>query len=150
MNWFALAGRLDSHIIRRPISLGPLDMTIPLESHPVAPTRLNAVGIHIPQPQDIDRHLSAYPGLEVQLNQILKEATERFPAQTTELSLELYRDPELNEKYLTLYVRAPEYSDQTMGEIETFSDQINSRFPRLNARFLITTDFQPARTKNGL
>ena len=54
---------------------------------------------------------------------ICKAASERFE-EHTQLSLEVYRDPEIRDEYLTLYVRQENYDDEqlfnTIDEVSAF------------------------------
>lgn len=59
-----------------------------------------------------------------------------------ELALELYRDPEVDDQYLTLYVRQVEYATDIMDRIEAVLNQFMRRLEKCSGHLLITTDFR--------
>lgn len=56
-----------------------------------------------------------------------------------ELSLELYIDPEIDDNYLTLYIRKNHYEEDFMSTI----DSIRRIFDDIEPYVCVTTDFQP-------
>ncbi|MEK7396089.1 MAG: hypothetical protein AAB116_04035 [Candidatus Poribacteria bacterium] len=94
----------------------------------------------IPNPGEISNYLHQYPDIIDLVKFACDETRERF-MQPTQLSLELYRDPEIDDNYLTLYVRQEKYDDNVMDIIEeiwpTYSDELASKA----GDFLVTTDF---------
>ena len=66
-----------------------------------------------------------------------------------ELSLELYKDPEFEDRYLTLYMRQEEYLPDTMDRIEAVRRQFDEALENVSGQLLITTDFRRPRGPNG-
>ena len=62
-----------------------------------------------------------------------------------QLSLELYRDPEVSDAYLTLYARQEDYEPGLMDELEEVSKQLDEHLEGTSGFLLLTTDFQPPR-----
>jgi hypothetical protein len=101
-------------------------------------------GIIIPDPEEVGGYLLAHSDLLSVLSKICAAAASKFGTDA-QLSLELYRDPEINDDHLTLYVRQRRYRwdlldiiDQILLAVEpTFSDKANW--------FHVTTDFRPPR-----
>ncbi len=61
----------------------------------------------------------------------------------TQILLEIFTDPEINDEYFTLYIRQFIYKDDIMTSIRDFSRKANEYIPELPIRILINTDFQP-------
>jgi hypothetical protein len=67
-----------------------------------------------------------------------------------ELSLELYQDPEIDDRYLSLYVREREYRPDLMARIEVVRERVNPMLDDVPGDFLVTTDFRGPRGRNGV
>jgi len=97
-------------------------------------------GIYIPNPEEVKNYLYHYPDIADVVESACIETRNRFKP-STQLSLELYRDPEIDDEYLTLYIRQKEYDDNIMDIIEDiwliYSDELVLR----SGDFLVTTDF---------
>jgi hypothetical protein len=60
--------------------------------------------------------------------------------------LELYRDPEIDDEYLTLYVRQRRYdADKLLEEIEDLRAGSQAALRETSGWLLVTTDFRPPR-----
>ena len=70
-----------------------------------------------------------------------EETRNRFSL-STQLSLELYRDPEIDDQYLTLYVRQKKYEKNIMDIIEEIQSIYIDKLVDKIGYFLFTTDFQ--------
>src|SRR5437016_5993795 len=70
---------------------------------------LAALGVVSDSGESVRAYLARHRDLVALLPAICAAARKAFAA-PTELSLEMYRDPEVNDEYLTLYVRMPEYA----------------------------------------
>ena len=78
------------------------------------------------------------------LPDICYTAQERF-GKDTQLSLEVYHDPEIRDEYLTLYARQERYSAGVLDLITSVSSQYATALGRKSGRLLVTTDFRPLR-----
>ena len=74
------------------------------------------------------------------LTLIGKVAANRFGG-SAQLSLELYQDPEVEDSYLTLYVRQEPYDADILDQIEDVSRLFDAELATLSGWLLITTDF---------
>ncbi len=82
------------------------------------------------------------------LEPICKRARKHFRPDV-ELSLEVYRDPEIDDEYLTLYVRQSEYDLTIMDRIDEVREQLAALLNHVSGSLLITTDFCPPRGSMG-
>lgn len=99
-------------------------------------------GITVPRPADVRDYLVQYPNIIDLLVPVALSASRRFgPA--TELSLELHRDPEIDDEYLTLYVRQPNCDKDILDDIEDLSAEHEGELVGRSGWFLVTTDFRP-------
>ena len=71
-------------------------------------------------------------------------ASERFQTDS-ELALELYRDPEIENEYLTLYVRREQYKQEILDEIDLVSAEFEDNLTGKSGWFVLTTDFRLTR-----
>jgi hypothetical protein len=115
-------------------------------------TILSELSLHqivLPNSEQVRGYLLQYPGLAQILPDICAPVREEFGPEV-ELSLELYRDPEIDDRYLTLYVREKEYGPDLMKRIESVRERVNPKLEDVPGDFLITTDFRPLRGENGV
>lgn len=111
---------------------------------------LRARGIKIPRPDEARDYLARYPDV-IGLAEKVCEMTRAEFAGSAELSLELYRDPEIDDRYLTLYVRREKYDNSIMEVIERIQMGYEDELADLSGWLLVTTDFEaPGETQNGL
>src|SRR6266446_7699769 len=80
------------------------------------PKQLAAQGIVVPRPGEVNAYLRQHAELAELVLLLCAECRREF-GNATELSLEVYRDPEINDSYLTLYVRQPTYSTDLLPRI---------------------------------
>jgi hypothetical protein len=103
--------------------------------------KLHQDWIEIPKPAEVRDYLIRYPDLASILPFVCKVARERFGVYP-ELSLEVYFDPEIEDEYLTLYVRQENYDEDILSAIEDISAQYESILMGKSGWFLVTTDFR--------
>jgi hypothetical protein len=101
-------------------------------------------GVTIPRPLEVQGYLDRYPELCDILPVASKNVRERFD-ENVQLSLELYRDPEIEDEYLTLYVRQEHYDSDILNELNGIAASFDGQLRLTPGWFLITTDFQPPR-----
>ena len=92
---------------------------------------------------DVPDYLAAHPDVLFVLNAALRSIERRTEFAGMECSLELYRDPELPDRYLVLYIRASHYPDSIMDSIEAIRADLEPLLADCSGRLIITTDFQP-------
>lgn len=106
--------------------------------------RLSESGIVIPEPGEMRRYLQGHPDMSGLLLPVCKLASERF-GPGTQLSLELYRDPEIEDEYLTLYVRQENYDEDILETIDTIRGEPTEDLSPSSGWLLVTTDYRPPR-----
>jgi len=111
--------------------------------------QLSSEKIEIPKRQEVLAYLTSYKQLAKLVPAICAQIRRAFGPEA-ELSLELYRDPEIDDRYLTLYVRQDSYDLQIMERIEAESRQFNARLEQVSGYLLLTTDFHRPRRNNGI
>ncbi|HWP93152.1 MAG TPA: hypothetical protein VNN20_13245 [Thermodesulfobacteriota bacterium] len=119
-------------------SEGSANVTSQIEE---ALNQLHQDWIEIPKPAEVRDYLIRYPDLASILPFVCKVARERFGVYP-ELSLEVYCDPEIEDEYLTLYVRQENYDEDILSAIEDISAQYESILMGKSGWFLVTTDFR--------
>lgn len=113
-------------------------------------TSLERHGVIVPNQSSVLEYVVQFADLA----DVLPDVCERVRAEfgpDVELSLEVYRDREIADEYLTLYVRLTNYRADTMDRIEHVSESLEARTTPGSGYLLITTDFRsPARGENAV
>jgi hypothetical protein len=104
---------------------------------------LRNMSIIINHPEDIRDYLINH-NLEWLLLPICQKAKALFQ-ENAKLYLEVYHDPEVKDKYLTLYIRQDNYYKDILEIIEELSEDFEELISDTSGWFLITTDFAPPR-----
>lgn len=124
-----------------------------LNSWPVsvsaASAEFAAYEIAIPGPLEVDQYLSDHANLKLLLPQICQRVRAEF-GKAAELSLELYRDPEIDDQYLTLYVRQSRYDANITEKLDRLNEQFSVALQNCTGYFLLTTDFRLPRSKDAV
>ena len=108
---------------------------------------VRAEGIRIPHPAEVSGYVERFSDLM----QVIRKGCELAALEFTPgaaLSLELYVDPEIDDRYLSLYVRQAAYEPDVMERIERVQAEADAYLDDAALDdsvgwFLITTDFQP-------
>jgi hypothetical protein len=103
--------------------------------------------IAIPNPEEVSAYLGQHCDLADLLPALCARARNEFGFEA-ELSLEIYQDPEIEDHYLTLYVRQPAYEEKIIERIEAASYEED--LADKTGWLLLTTDFGPPRSKHGV
>lgn len=111
--------------------------------------RLQSTGVVSRQWRAVQQYLERNPDLAAVLPAICEQARQEF-ARPDELAIELYRDPEIKDEYLTLYVRQPRYEADLMARIERLSDALGEQTASASGYLLLTTDFSAPRGSDAL
>jgi hypothetical protein len=64
--------------------------------------------------------------------------------------VELYKDPECDDRFLALFVRKSEYDQPFLDQIKEVGSLFDDQLSRIPGYLLITTDFRRPRGANGL
>ncbi len=103
---------------------------------------LDSGQILIPQPTEVRDYLLRYPDMTELLLSVSELAWARFGTDA-QLSAEVYHDPEIEDEYLTLYVRQDTYDDHVLDMIDEIRVRYESALIGKSGWLLVTTDFQP-------
>lgn len=106
--------------------------------------RLKLIGIVIPEPSKVREYLTYHPEMENLLIYVSEVSRQQFDIYT-QLSLEIYEDYEIPDKYLTLYVRRHEYDENLMEQIKDIRNDYEDMLVDISGWFLLTTDFRTPR-----
>lgn len=101
-------------------------------------------GIRMEHPHEVRRYLDRYPELGDILLSACGEIFNCFDTRAR-LSLDLYRDPEIADDYLTLYVRQEHYDGDILDILDGIAASLDSQLAASSGWLLLTSDFQPPR-----
>src|SRR5262245_20454421 len=119
-----------------------------MKTYQVLNSSLNEA-IAVPDRKAVRAYLRRHAYLAGAILAVCEAARKEFGSEA-ELSLQLYRDPEVGDRYLTLYIRLDAYDGETMARIDRVSKKFERRLERATGYLLLTTDFRPRRGANGL
>ncbi len=105
--------------------------------------------IVLPNAQEVASYLTDHPQLAQLLPNIGAEVRQALGPQV-ELSLELYNDPEIDDRYLTLYVRKGKYEPDILDRLQSVSERFNHRLEEVSGYFLLATDFSRPRGSHAV
>jgi len=97
----------------------------------------------------VRRYLEQHPYLIPLLPYACRAVRREFGPES-ELALEEYRDREIKDQYLTLYVRPNTYDANTTDRIERVSQSFEKRIKPTSGYLLVTTDFRRIKPSNGV
>jgi hypothetical protein len=92
----------------------------------------------------VRRYTKAHPSIIPLLPDVSQRVRGEFGSET-ELALDEYRDPEIDDRYLTLCLRLPNYELDTMDRIERVNQSFENRIKPNTGYLLVTTDFRQAK-----
>ncbi len=104
--------------------------------------QLRATGIRIPRPAEVLDYLTRYPDVIASVRNASAVAVPEFAGKAV-LSLELYVDPEIDDRYLTLYVRQDPNDPNLYEMVERVRENYDCQLDASNGWFIVMTDFQP-------
>ena len=134
-----VAIRSRSSVEKRPDHLHPLvDQVRQIE---VAMVQLGSKGVDIPHPSSLKDYMIAHPNIWEVVIYATEIARLHF-GDNAQLSLEVYSDPEIDDNYVTLYIRQNEYDDNLMRQIKKIRKTYESMLVGKSGWFLVTTDFR--------
>ncbi len=108
------------------------------------PVAIRQDGLAIPDLAAVLAYLRQHRGLESLVQALGHEARQRFGPEAT-LSLEVNRDPEVEDPYLVLLIRPATYDASIMSRIEALRQAYAEQLASSPGWFHLTTDFRPAR-----
>ena len=101
---------------------------------------LKAMHVMIPETSEVSEYLLDHPDLSCLIPPICCKLIKTFH-EDARLFLEIYRDPEIHDEYLTLYVRKNVYEEQILDYIDEAIAEFESALGSASGWLLVTTDF---------
>ena len=130
--------------------MNSLDFVSKSSREPTIERALESAGvsskIRIPNPQELDGYLSKHPDMLALVVEGCRRASEQFD-RDSELSLEVYHDPEIPDEYIALYVRMERYDISLLDSLDAVMEPLEPAFADISGWFHVSTDFRP---KGGL
>jgi len=105
--------------------------------------------IRVPTRREVSAYIVQHSKLGSLLPEICAQLRRGF-SPAVELSLELYRDLESGDRYLTLYVRQEAYDPGIIKRIDDLSQGIDDNLASVPGYLLITTDFARPRRNHAV
>jgi len=100
------------------------------------------LGFKFPNPEEVIDYLQKHRNI-YDITLYACTLTEEKFGTRAQISLELYKDPEIDDQYLTIYVRQVEYEPDILEKIETICKEYAPSMDGEHGYVLVTTDFQP-------
>lgn len=98
--------------------------------------------ILIPRPDSLRNYLLQHLDMLNILPLVCKTAIDRAGS-SSQLSLEVYHDPEIQDEYLTLYVRQSQYDESISKLIDDITEECQHYLSDREGWLIVTTDFRP-------
>jgi len=104
-------------------------------------SELKKLGVKIPSLARVRNYLLNYSDITDILHPVCQSIREYLGCEA-EISLEVYEDPEIEDEYLTLYIRVPKYDNKVMDYIKNIRKEYEDALTSMKGWLLITTDFK--------
>jgi hypothetical protein len=101
---------------------------------------LQSYGVQIDQFREVRQYIQDFPDIIDLLTPIVDTLEETFVEPHT-ITIDLYVDPEEEDRYLRILVRMGEYAEGVMDRISAAVADFQEIIARLNGYLLVTTDF---------
>lgn len=100
------------------------------------------MGVGITRPAAVRDYLLKYSDITNLIPHVC-QITKKHLSKDSHLSLEVYRDQEIEDEYLALYVRQELYDERLMDKIEGVCVEYANLLVGKSGWFVVTTDFRP-------
>ena|SRR2546422_2282271 len=104
-------------------------------------TALARQQVLLPALTPVRAYLRSHAALGRLVPAVCAEARNEFGFEA-ELSLQVYHDPEIKTRHLTLYVRLPAYDTTILGRMDRVIEHFNDELSTASGFLLITTDLR--------
>ncbi len=98
------------------------------------------MGIRINKPDELHEYLFSFPEIVDVMIDIVMTAYRELPK--AGFTLQVYRDPEVDDQHLVLFARFQSYDEFTMEKIKEVRKAFRERLAGKKGWILLTTDFQ--------
>lgn len=125
-------------------------MTSPITRHDLTPSiettfqQLAELSVSMEDCDAVREYLEAHSDLIASMVPVASLARTRFPP-SARITLELYVDPEIDDRYLAILVRLKEYPSGALQQIREARRLARPYVSGRSGRLLLTSDYQPAR-----
>ena len=96
--------------------------------------------IHLKNPEGIRTYLLRFTDVIDVIPQVVAVARRHFPE--SQLVLDVYQDPEIEDRYLVLYVRLKQYDESMFKQLENAEAEFLDQLIHKEGWIQLTTDFQ--------
>ena len=107
-------------------------------------SQVEALEILIPDSEDVRNYLLHFPDIIDLIIPICMLVKEKFN-HPTQISLEVYHDPEIDDEYITIYVRQYSYDRSVMKRIEEIETKYENELIDKEGWIFVTTDYRKPR-----
>jgi hypothetical protein len=105
-------------------------------------TALAREGVVVVRQEAVCSYLDSHPDMPDVVEDVCRGARREFGTEAS-LALDVYCDPEIEDKYLILHVRLRVYPPDVVHRMHSVSDALESRLWDKSGSILVTTDFRP-------
>lgn len=128
----------------RPSSPAPASAEAPGSPQPPGVGVALPPEVRVPRPAVVAACLRDHPDVAGTVGEMAAAVVVELQGERSEIELDLYEDPEIDDyRYLTFYVRVPEYDGTLLDRLDTVAEQFDDRFTHTSDMVLITTDHRP-------
>ena len=106
-------------------------------------SRLAAKHIDIPRPSVVRAYLMDHLDILQTIIRVCESVAAGIVVEGTQLLLTVYTDPEINDRYLSLYIRQRDYPDDFLATLHGIYANYASDLIDKSGWFQVTTDFAP-------
>lgn len=100
--------------------------------------------ILIPNPDDVKNYLFHFPDIIDLIIPICELVKEKFK-HPTQISLEVYHDPEIVDEYITIEIRQQKYDESVRKRIKEIRLKYNDELIDKDGSIFVTTDYRQPR-----
>ena len=105
---------------------------------------IGSTGVCVPDVQSVTSYISAHPDTGPLLEHLASKLRASF-GNNADVTLEVYCDPEIDDRYLTFYVRKPDLSPSDMELIDHISEEFSPGLATASGWVVVMPDFRPSR-----
>jgi hypothetical protein len=105
---------------------------------------LFAAHVELPNWSEVAEYLTKHPDLDPVVP-VVCDKVRKAMGPAVALSLELYNDPELDDRFLVLYVRQENYPKDFLTRVEAAREPTFDLLENATGHLHVTTDFKPTR-----
>ena len=105
---------------------------------------LENAGVRIVDAPSVATYLACHPDIAAIATDVCRRVVQEFGG-ASQVSLELYRDPETPDRFLAVFVRQTDYQSDILNRTIAIMEEFGDRLANASGWIQVTTDFQPPR-----